>query len=69
VPAGQLLSGTTNFEAFGFRFVPRETGFGVGERGVEKGCARPVDVAAGGVSRGGSCRVMEVLNWRARKGV
>jgi hypothetical protein len=33
--------------AFGFNPVPRDTGFGVGDRGFEKGCAIPVDVAAG----------------------
>lgn len=46
MPAGQLLSGITVF-AFGLRFDPRDAGFGLGERGLEKGCVMPVDVATG----------------------
>jgi len=33
---------------FGRSPTPRETSFGAGVKGVEKGCAIPVDVAAGG---------------------
>ena len=28
--------------------MPKQTSFGVGERGVENGCASPVEVAGGG---------------------
>jgi len=30
------------------RFLPRELALGVDERGLEKGCATPVEVAAAG---------------------
>lgn len=47
VPAGQLDTGTAVFD-FGRRPTPKETSFGAGVRGVENGCAIPVDVAGGG---------------------
>jgi hypothetical protein len=46
VPAGQLDTGSGAPLGFGFRAVPREMLFGVGERGVLEGCEALVDVAA-----------------------
>jgi hypothetical protein len=72
VPAGQLLSGITTL-LFGFKPVPKETGFGVGERGLEKGCAMPDEVAAGVPAvRGDAVEDEdlggEVVNLRVREG-
>ncbi len=46
--------------------MPKETALGLGERGVENGCAMPVEVAAGFpavlgevVVEGSSCRVVK----------
>ena len=61
MPAGQLDSGITIL-LFGFKLDPKETGFGVGERGFEKGCAMPVDVAAGVPAVRGDA-VVEGSNW------
>ena len=47
VPAGHDETGIWTFLGLGCNPTPRETSLGVGERGVEKGCAMPVDVAAG----------------------
>lgn len=48
VPAGHEETGIGRLFVFGRRLFPREMAFGEGERGVEKGCAAPVDVAVGG---------------------
>lgn len=48
MPAGALETGS-GVLGFGRWWTPRETALGVGERGVEKGCAAPLDVAAGGL--------------------
>lgn len=72
MPAGVILVGGGIAEedfGFGFRDSPRDSGFGVGERGVLKGCAALVEVAAGGpLVRGlavaASRREIEVVNVR-----
>lgn len=51
----------------GLSAVPREMGFGVGERGVEKGWAADVEVAGVACSVAVSCgerRLRALLNWR-----
>jgi hypothetical protein len=48
VPAGAIETGR-GVLGFGRKFTPRETALGAGERGVEKGCAALVDVAAEGL--------------------
>lgn len=53
----------------GFRSTPKETGFGVGERGFEKGCEIPVEmeelcVDVRGVSVEGERREGKLLNLR-----
>ncbi len=48
MPTLQLLIGNTKpLFGFGFREVPGEASFGVGDNGFVNGCARPVDVAGG----------------------
>jgi hypothetical protein len=46
-PGRHIDAGNADALGFGFRAVPRETSFEVGERGVENGCAAEVLVAAG----------------------
>ena len=46
MPAGHIDSGSTDF-AFGFKSTPKDTGLAFEERGLEKGCAMPVEVVAG----------------------
>ena len=51
-PGRHIDAGNTVVLGFGFSDVPRETSFGFGERGVLKGCAAEVEVAAGGLEGG-----------------
>lgn len=63
VPAGQLDTGICAGFAFDLALAPRASSAGEGVRGLENGCARPVDVAAGVPPVRGDA-VVSGANWR-----
>ena len=77
VPAGQEDTGGIDLGLLGEgrKELPRERGFGAGERGLEKGCAAAVEVAAVrpsvrgglGVAMAGSNRREEDVNVRVEE--
>jgi hypothetical protein len=66
VPAGAIEVGSGALFGLGLNDVPNETALGDGERGVEKGCAALVDVAAGGEPEG-DCGAVEYARGMMRR--